>query len=157
MQENKGKYPVGFCRIEGDMDTVDQIIQRMNHKTWADIQHWTSNVVIGMGEMVRNVKYRRAGVYKDGTEHDFPPNWAGHNRTGDTFLVIFRTGQHFFHFQKVSTIHIDTKNRTGDNFLDKNRTGDKKIKLDEPLIFWPVLIYYCTTSTQKDLLLIYAV
>ena len=69
--------------------------------------------------------------------------WTGQNKTGDTFLRIFRTRQHFFNFHKVNTINIDTKSRAGDKFLGKNRTGDKiKKKWTSPSYYWPVLIYH---------------
>ena len=87
----------------------------------------------------------RGCAYKDWPEDRpeiiFLLKWTGQDRTGDTFLVIFRTGQHFFNFPKVNTINIDTKIRTGDKFLGKNRTGDKiKQKWTGHLYFWSVLI-----------------
>jgi len=36
------------------------------------------------------------GAYKDGPENIFLQKWTGQNTTGDTFLVIFRTGQNCF-------------------------------------------------------------
>ena len=36
------------------------------------------------------------GAYKDWPEIIFLPKWTGQDRTGDTFLVIYRTGQHFY-------------------------------------------------------------
>ena len=60
---------------------------------------------------------------------------VGVRSVGPSFLFLGRDNI-FLNFQKVSTINIDTKNRTGDQFLGKNRTGDKiKKKVDEPLIF----------------------
>ena len=42
----------------------------------------------------------RGGAYKDWPEDRpetiFLKKWTGQDRTGDTFLVIFRTGQKFF-------------------------------------------------------------
>lgn len=36
-ETDKSKYPVGFCRIENDSKIVDEIIRKMNRKSWDEL------------------------------------------------------------------------------------------------------------------------